>query len=250
MTPTAKSIHTVAAASLFAAVSFISVSAQTSAPAPSKSGYAPVDGLQLYYEIHGTGEPLILIHGGVGSTEMFSALLPELSNHHQVIAVDLQAHGRTADIDRPLSYELMGDDIAALIKYLGLQKADVMGYSLGGGVALRTAIQHPEVVRKLVIVSATFRRDGWYPEIQAAMAQSNTANAEQMKQSPMDQSYARIAPRPQDWTELFAKMGALLRQDYDWLNEVARIKAPTLLVFGDVDAVRPTTQSHSSNSSV
>ena len=123
-----------------------------------------MNGLNLYYEIHGAGEPLILLHGGVGAIEMFGEVLPSLAQNRQVIAVDLQAHGRTADIDRPLSFELMAGDIAALIKHLGIEDADVMGYSLGGGVALRTAIQHPEVVRKLVLVSTPFKRDGWYPE--------------------------------------------------------------------------------------
>jgi pimeloyl-ACP methyl ester carboxylesterase len=125
----------------------------------------------VYYEIHGTGEPLILLHGGVGAIQMFGAVLPSLAQKRQVIAVDLQAHGRTADIDRPLSFELMAGDIATLIKHLGLEEADVMGYSLGGGVALRTAIQHPEVVRKLVLVSTSFKRDGWYPEILVGMGQ-------------------------------------------------------------------------------
>src|SRR5262249_43941744 len=120
--------------------------------APAKTGYAPVNGLKLYYEIYGTGEPLILLHGGLGSTGMFAGILPQLTKSHQVIAVDLQAHGRTADIDRPFSLEAMADDIGALIKHLGLSKASVMGYSLGGGVALRTAIQHPELVQKLVVV--------------------------------------------------------------------------------------------------
>src|SRR6266851_3384375 len=129
-----------------AALAFAQVRPTTSV----KTGYAPVNGLKLYYEIHGTGEPLILLHGGVGATEMFNPILPLLSNTRRVIAVDLQAHGRTADIDRPLSMEAMAGDIAALIKHLGIEKADVMGYSLGGGVALRTAIQHPDVVRKLV----------------------------------------------------------------------------------------------------
>jgi pimeloyl-ACP methyl ester carboxylesterase len=132
---------------------------------PVKSGYAPVNGLKMYYEIHGSGEPLILLHGGVGSTGMFSAIMPTLASSRQVIAVDLQAHGRTADIDRPLSCEAMADDIAALMKTLKIPKADVMGYSLGGGVALRVAIQHPGMVRKLVLVSTPCKRNGWYPEI-------------------------------------------------------------------------------------
>jgi pimeloyl-ACP methyl ester carboxylesterase len=212
---------------------------QASPAAASKTGYAPVNGLKLYYEVHGAGQPLVLLHGGVGATEMFSPIMPSLSKTRQVIAVDLQAHGRTADIDRPLRCEAMADDIAALIKYLGIEKADIMGYSLGGGVALRTAIQHPGIVRKLVVVSATFKRDGWYPEIVAAMSQMGPGAAEPMKQSPMYQMYARIAPKPADWPVLLTKLGDLLRQDYDWSKEVASIQAPTLLVFGDADAVRP-----------
>ena len=212
--------------------------AQRRATTAVKTGYAPVNGLKLYYEIHGSGEPLILLHGGVGSTEMFGEILPLLSNTRRVIAADLQAHGRTADIDRPLSIEAMADDIAALIKHLGIEKADVMGYSLGGGVALRTAIQHPDVVKKLVLVSTAFKRDGWYPEIVAGMAQMGAGAAEPMKQTPMYQLYARTAPKPADWPVLLTKLGELLRKDYDWSKDVAAIKAPTLLVFGDADAVR------------
>jgi len=202
------------------------------------SGYAPVNGLRMYYEIHGIGQPLILVHGGLGSSDMFAPIVPELSKGRQVIAVDLQAHGRTVDIDRPLSFEAMADDIAALIHYLGFEKADVMGYSVGGEVALRAAIQHPEVVRKLIIVSATFRREGWYPEIVAGMEHLDESVAEQMKQTPMYQGYQRIAPRPQDWPVLCKKLGVMFRNNYDWTSEVSRIKVPVLLVFGDADAVR------------
>src|SRR6266481_2949142 len=212
--------------------------AQTRTTTALKTGYAPVNGLNLYYEIHGTGEPLILLHGGLAATEMFGEVMPALSNDRQVIAVDLQAHGRTADIDRPLSYDAMADDIAALIKHLGIEKADVMGYSVGGGVAVRTAVRHPEVVRKLVLVSTAFRRDGWYPEVLAGMAQMGAGAADPMKQTPMYQLYARVAPKPADWPVLLTKLGDLLRKDYDWSEEVAAIKAPTLLVFGDADAVR------------
>jgi len=203
-----------------------------------RGSYTSVNGLTLYYEIHGAGEPLILLHGGVGAIQMFGEVLPSLAQNRQVVAVDLQAHGRTADIDRPLSFELMADDIAVLIKHLGIEEADVMGYSLGGGVALRTAIQHPEVVRKLVLVSTPFQRDGWYPEILAGMGQMGTQIAEQMKQTPMYQLYASIAPKPQDWPVLLTKLGELLRQDYDWSKDVAAIKAPTLIVVGDADSVR------------
>src|SRR5258706_3953103 len=199
--------------------------------AARKSGYAPVNGLKLYYEVHGTGEPLILLHGGVGATEMFDEIMPLLSQSRQVIAVGLQAHGRTADTNRPLSYEAMADDVAALIQYLKFDKADVMGYSVGGEVALRTAIQHPDVVRKLVLVSTTFSRDGWYPEIVSGMTQMNPQTAEQMKQTPIYQSYAQIAPRPQDWPVLCSKLGNMFRQDYDWSADVAKIKLPILLAF-------------------
>lgn len=220
--------------------SFIATSAAGLALAASaKTGYAPVNGLNLYYEVHGRGEPLILLHGGIGATEMFTDILPALSSNRRVIAVDFQAHGRTADIDRPLTFEAMADDIAGLIKHLGIEKADVMGYSLGGGVALRTAVRHPALVKKLVLVSAAFKRDGWYPEIVTGMSQVGAAAAEPMKQTPMYQLYSRVAPKPADWPVLLTKVGELVKKDYDWSKDVASIKAPTLLVFADADAVRP-----------
>lgn len=211
---------------------------QTPEPATPKTDYAPVNGLKLYYEIHGTGEPLILLHGGLGASGMFAGILPQLSASRQVIAVDLQAHGRTADIDRPLTFAAMAADIGGLLKHRGIARADVMGYSLGGGVAAHVAFAYPEAVRKLVIVSTAFRKDGWYPEIITGMSQIGAAAAEPMKQTPMYQMYASIAPRPQDWPVLLTKIGELLRKDYDWSKDVAAIKSPTLLVFGDADAVR------------
>jgi pimeloyl-ACP methyl ester carboxylesterase len=200
--------------------------------------YAPVNGLNMYYEIHGSGEPLILLHGGVGAIEMFGEVLPLFAEGRQVIAVDLQAQGRTADIARPLSFELMADDIATLIAHLGFESTDVMGYSLGGGVALQAAIRHPEVVRKLVVVSTPFKRDGWYPEVLAGMGQMGPEVAEPMKQTPMYQVYARVAPKLEDWPVLLTKLGQLLGQDYDWSNDVAAMEVPTLIVVGDADSVR------------
>lgn len=199
--------------------------------------YAHVNGLKMYYEVHGSGEPLVLLHGGAGAIEIFAEILPALADHHQVIGVDLQAHGRTADIDRPLRYELMADDIAALVEHLRLERVDVMGYSLGGGVALRTAIQHPDAIGKLVLVSAPFRRSGWYPEVLERVGRISES-AEPMKRSPMYQLYASIAPRPEDWTVLFAKLGELLRRDYDWSEEVKLLRAPALIAVGDADGVR------------
>jgi pimeloyl-ACP methyl ester carboxylesterase len=212
-----------------AAVIIVTTSILTQAQPNStglRSGYAPVNGLKMYYEIHGTGQPLILVHGGLGSSDMFAQIVPELSKSRQVVAVDLQGHGHTADIDRPMSYEAMADDIAALIQYLGLEKPDVMGYSVGGAVALRTTVQHPEVVRKLIIVSATFRRAGWYPEIVAGMEHLDEAAAEQMKQTPMYQTYQQIAPRSQDWPVLCKKLGVMFKKDYDWSSEVAASRLP------------------------
>lgn len=199
-----------------------------------ETGYAAVNGLNLYYEIRGTGEPLILLHGGVVGITMFGPNLAALAEKRRVIAVELQGHGHTADIDRPMGYEAMADDIAALIKHLKIERTDVMGYSLGGGVALQTAIRHPELVRKLVVVSAPFRRDGFYPEVLAAMAQMGPAAGEGMKQSPLAQLYPNV-----NWARLFTKLGDLLRKDYDWSKEVASIKSPTMIVFADADAIRP-----------
>jgi pimeloyl-ACP methyl ester carboxylesterase len=201
--------------------------------------YADVNGIGLYYEEHGSGQPLILLHGGLGMGEMFAPILPLLAKDRQVITVDLQAHGHTADVDRPLRFQTLADDIAGLIGHLGLAQADVMGYSFGGATALRTAIQHPQLVRRLVLVSQPFQRNGWYPESLAGMDQMSSQLAEPMKQSPMYQVYAQVAPRVQDWPVLLDKTGDLLRQDYDWSADIAKITAAVMLVFADADAIRP-----------
>ena len=153
--------------------------------------YADVNGLHLYYEIHGHGRPMILLHGGLGSGEMFGPTLPALAAKHQVIPPDLQGHGRTADIDRPIDFRLMADDIAALIDHLGLERPDVVGYSLGGGVAFFTASKYPEKVGKLVIASANIRRDAIPAEMLAQQGQVNAAAAEFMKDTPMYELYSR-----------------------------------------------------------
>ncbi|MER7009560.1 alpha/beta hydrolase [Dactylosporangium sp. NPDC000555] len=202
--------------------------------------YAEVNGVPLWYEEHGEGEPLVLLHGGFWTIEMFGALLPALAARRRVIAVELQGHGHTPDVDRPLRYETFGDDVAALIRHLGLARADVMGYSLGGGAALRTAMQHPDQVRRLIVVSVPVRRSGWFPEVIAGMAQIGPQAAEGMKGSPLYAAYEKVAPRVEDWPVLGAKMGDLLRGDYDWSAEAARITARTMLVYADADSV-PTT---------
>jgi pimeloyl-ACP methyl ester carboxylesterase len=203
-----------------------------------EGSYASVNGLEMYYEIYGTGQPLVLLHGGIGAIEMFGEVLPMLAEGRRVIAADLQAHGRTADIERTLSFESMADDVAALIGHLQIGRADVMGYSLGGSVALQVAIRHPEVVRMLVLVSTPFERDGWYPEVLAGMGQMGPEAAEPMKETPIYYTYVSGAPRPEDWPVLLTKLGKLLARDYDWSEEVAEIAAPTMIVVGDADSVR------------
>ena len=195
--------------------------------------FAPVNGLKLYYEMHGSGQPLIMLHGGVGASEMFGPNLIALAANHKVIAVHLQAHGRTVDIDRPLSFELMADDISAMLKHLKISQADILGYSLGGSVALQMAIRHPDVVRKLVVISAPARRAGWYPEVLDGFAHLGPEAAKYMDQSPLYQLYPGIK-----WANLFAKLGELMQQDYDWTKEVAAIRLPVLIAFADADAIR------------
>jgi pimeloyl-ACP methyl ester carboxylesterase len=170
---------------------------------------------------------------------MFAAILPSLTENRRVITVDLQGHGHTADVDRPFRPDSMADDIAGLIAHLGAERVDVMGYSLGGEVALRTAIQHPQVVRRLVVVSVSFRRDGSYPEVLAEMDGFGPHLAEPLKHAPIYETYTRIAPRPEDWAIMIGKTGELLKADYDWSAEVAELGVPTLLVFADADSIRP-----------
>jgi pimeloyl-ACP methyl ester carboxylesterase len=206
--------------------------------------YAEVNGLNLYYEIHQptrstTALPLVLLHGGLGSGEMFGPILPQLTEERQVIAVDLQGHGRTADIDRPLDVRLMADDIAALIRRLEIKQADVLGYSLGGGVALFVAANHHELVHKLILVSANTRSDAIYPEMRLQQGQVNAAAADFMKETPMYQLYQRVAPRPEDFGRLLEKIGASMAQPYDYDEVVRSLKVPTMITCADADMAPP-----------
>jgi len=205
----------------------------------TRTGYAPVHDLHMYYEIHGSGHPLLLIHGGLGSTGMFEAILPQLAAVRQVIAVDLQAHGRTADIDRPFSAQRMADDVAALLEQLDITGADVMGYSLGGSVALRLAIQHPTLVTRLIVVSAAISRDDWYPAVREGMKQMNASAESFLRQSPIYAAYVQVAPRPEDFPILLDKTGEMIRQEYDWSQEFAALKMPVFLAYGDADSISP-----------
>jgi pimeloyl-ACP methyl ester carboxylesterase len=201
--------------------------------------YADVNGLHLYYETHGTGRPLILLHGGLGSGEMFGPVLPALAKDHQVILPDLQGHGRTADIDRPLDIRLMADDVAALIDHLGLDRPDVVGFSLGGGVAFFTAVKYPDKIGKLVMASAHIRRDAIPPEMLAQQAQVNARAIESLKPTPMYELYQRVAPRPEDFGRLLDKVGEGMARDFDYADEVRGLKVPTLIVAADADMAPP-----------
>jgi pimeloyl-ACP methyl ester carboxylesterase len=206
--------------------------------AKDQGQYAKVNGLELYYELHGAAQanatPLVLLHGGVVGIAMLGPNLPVLAQRRRVIAVELQGHGHTADIDRPMRYELMAEDIAALLSHLKIQTTDVMGYSLGAGVALQLAFRHPELVRRLVVVSRPIKRSGFYPEVAAAFDHMGPETAAGTMQSPLATMYPKV-----NWPTLFAKIGEMERQNYDWSADVARINSPTMLVFADADAVTP-----------
>jgi pimeloyl-ACP methyl ester carboxylesterase len=208
-------------------------------PAPARSGHSKTNGVNYYYEIYGEGEPLLLLHGGLGSIGMFGPVLPMLAESRQVIGVDLHGHGRTPLGERKISLVDMGDDMAVLLKELSYGQVDVLGYSLGGGVAFRLAAQHPEMVRRLALVSAGYARDGFYPDMLPMQAEVGAGMAESMKDTPMYQSYVAIAPDPAEFPTLLDRMGEWMRQPYDWSADVTKLTMPVMLVYGDSDMFRP-----------
>jgi pimeloyl-ACP methyl ester carboxylesterase len=205
----------------------------------SVSATAHLNGIDLAYQVFGTGSPLILLHGGFGSVEMFGPNVELLAAGRRVIGVDLQSHGRSPAADRPMRFEAMADDIAELITELKLERAAIMGFSLGGAVALRTAIQHPQLVERLVLVSTVFKRSGWYPEMTAGMDAMGPETAEPMKRSPMYETYVQIAPRKEDWPMLVTQLTTALKIDYDWSEDVAELPMPVMIVGGDADGLPP-----------
>ena len=209
------------------------------ATASGTGEYADLNGVHLYFERHGTGRPVVLLHGGLGSGEMFGPALQVLAAGHEVILPDLQAHGRTADVDRPIDPRLMAGDIAALIEHLGLDHPDVVGYSLGGGVAFWTAVDHPELIRRMVMISTNVTRRAIYPEMLAQQAQVGSAAVPFLVETPMYQTYQRVAPRPDDFGPLLDKMGASMAQDFDFSDEVRGLQVPTMFVAADADMFPP-----------
>jgi pimeloyl-ACP methyl ester carboxylesterase len=206
---------------------------------PVSKGYAPsAEGLQVYYSIYGKGDPIVVMAGGFGDATSMMQTIEPLSRKRQVIAIELEGHGHTALRASPMSHEKNGDDVAAVLRHLKIPKADIAGYSHGADAALRMAIQHPEMVRNLIVISTATGSDGWYPDNLKAMRSMTSAQAEQMKQTPMyKQWWAPFAPHPEQWPTLLDRMGDLMRKDYDWRPEIAKLQMPTLLLFCDHDAV-------------
>jgi pimeloyl-ACP methyl ester carboxylesterase len=228
----------IAAAVITAAAASSTLRAQQ-ATKPDSSGYVAANGVNYWFEIHGKGEPLVLLHGGLFSTGMFGPTLPKLAENRRVIGVDLLGHGRTALGDRKINPVEIGRDLAVVVQKLGLRQTDVMGYSFGGAAALQLAFQHPELVRRLVLVSTPYAQSGFFPEMLPQQAAVGAAMADAMKDTPMYKSYAEIAPRPQDFPRLLDAMGEYMRQSYDWSASVKQLTMPVMLVYGDADMIRP-----------
>jgi pimeloyl-ACP methyl ester carboxylesterase len=203
-----------------------------------KKGHVAVNGLRYYYEIHGQGEPLLLLHGGLGSIDMFGPLLPAFARSRQVIAVDLHGHGRTQLGERKIWLPDIGDDLAGVLDQLGFAKVDVLGYSFGAGAGFRLAVQHPDKVRRLVIASAGVTQDSFYPEMLPMQAAVGAGMADMMKETPMYKSYAAIAPDPSEFPRLLDAMGELMRTPYDWREDAKKLAMPVMLVYGDSDMIR------------
>lgn len=228
-----------------AAHTFVSAQATPDPATPNgaipepQTGYAPVNGLEMYYEIHGAGgTPLLLLHGAFANIDRnWGQLLPLLAENRRIVAVESQGHGRTADIDRPITYEQMADDAAALLAYLEIERADVFGYSMGGSTALQVAIRHPQRLRKLVAASATFNSDGVYPGI---LENVDLLTAEALAGTSIEEEYLRLAPNPEDFPILVDKIRQLEATPQDWPPEdIEGIAAPTQVIIGDSDLVRP-----------
>jgi pimeloyl-ACP methyl ester carboxylesterase len=205
---------------------------------PTTSGYAEVNGIKLYHEIYGSGEPLVLIHGGLTTIAEMQKWIQTLARTRQVIAVEMQGHGHTADTDRPMKLETMGDDIAALLDRLKIPKADLVGHSFGGASAIRAAIQHPDKVRRLVVISSPHARSAWYPETQKGMSQVSAAMAQSVMQTPTGK-LSQQWPEPQRFPQFLDKFGKMMGEDYDWSTDIAKLPMPVLLVFADNDSISP-----------
>jgi pimeloyl-ACP methyl ester carboxylesterase len=206
----------------------------------NNKGHVEAGGARYGYEIHGEGAPLLLLlHGGFGTMEMFGPVLGALTARRQVIAVDLYGHGRTALTDRSIDPIAIGDDMATLVRALGFERVDILGFSFGGMVAFRLAVQHPDVVGKLVLASVPYAETGFYADIRAQQLGITRDNAAAFMQTPMYDAYKAVAPRVEDFPEFVGRMGDAIRKPFDWSDQAKTLKPTTLLVYGDSDMFEP-----------
>jgi pimeloyl-ACP methyl ester carboxylesterase len=213
------------------------VPAVVSAQQKPTTGYAPVNGLKMYYEVHGSGEPVVLLHGAFMTiTNNWTDWIAELSKTRQVIAIEMQGHGRTADIDRDITSENLADDVAALLEHLKIPRADLIGYSMGGGVAMQCAIRHPDKVRKVVVISSRFRRDGAVEEGLDALA---NLTADAFKGSPLEAEYKKLSPTPDDFPKFVKRLVATASKGHDiGADQLQATAAPMFFIHGDADGIR------------
>jgi pimeloyl-ACP methyl ester carboxylesterase len=213
------------------------VPAVVSAQQKPTTGYAPVNGLKMYYEIHGSGEPVVLLHGAFMTiTNNWTGWIDELSKTRKVIAIEMQGHGRTADIDRDISGANLADDVAALLDHLKIPRADLIGYSMGGGVAMQCAIRHPDKVRKVVVISSTFRRDGMVKEGRDALPK---ITAEAFKGSPIEGEYKKLSPTPNEFPHFVKHVIAMASKPSDLgADKLKATTAPMFFIHGDADGIR------------
>ena len=213
------------------------VPAVVSAQPKPTTGYAPVNGLKMYYEVHGSGEPVVLLHGAFMTiTNNWNGWIGELAKTRKVIAVEMQGHGRTADIERDISQENLADDVAALLDRLEIPRADLVGYSMGGGVAMQCAIRHPDRVRKVVVMSSVFRSDGMVKEGRDAIS---TLTADVFKDSPIEVEYKKLSPAPDGFPQFIERMIATASKEHDMgADKLKATTASMFFIFGDADGIR------------
>ena len=203
---------------------------------PADSGYAEIDGLKMYYEVYGNGKPIVLLHGSFMNIPMnWSHIIPLLAKDRKVIVPEMQGHGRTRDIPREFSYERMADDVSDLLRQLNIDSADILGYSMGGGVAFQVAVRHPEQVRRLVVLSGTYTQDGWWPDVEESFA---TFTADMFKDTPIQEQYERFGNDPAGFPAFVKKVISIDLKPYDWSRDVRKIHAPIFMAIGDADGVR------------
>lgn len=203
---------------------------------PAESGYADVNGLKMYYEVYGGGKPIVLLHGSYMNIPLnWAHIIPRLAKDRKVIVAEMQGHGRTKDIPRAFSYEAMADDVSGLLKHLKTDSADILGYSMGGGIAFQVAVRHPEQVRRLVVLSGTYTHDGWWPDVEAMYA---TFTPDMFKGTPIQKQYDSLGNDPALFPDFVKKVISIDLKPYDWSAAVKKIKAPLFMAIGDADGVR------------